>query len=63
MCGNGLCICWPGSLFAQMGLLDVPFNLQVKEVFFGKQFFSKETEIGEIMGLTEKNISVWIQIS
>lgn len=36
------------------------FDLQVKEVYFGKQFFSKETEIGEIMGLTEKNISVRI---
>jgi hypothetical protein len=60
MCGKGPGICWPGSLLAQMGLLDVPFDLQVKEVYLGKQFFSKETEIGEIMGLTEKNISVRI---
>ena len=57
MCGNGLCICWPGSLLAQMGLLEIPFYLQVKEVFFGKQFFSKETEIGEIMELSYPEIA------
>ena len=54
MYGKGLCICWPGSLLAQMGLLDVPFDLQVKEVYLGKQFFSKEIEIGEIMGTLTK---------
>ena len=57
MCGNGPGICWPGSLLAQMGLLDVPFNLQVKEVYLGKQIFSKETEIGEIMELSYPEIA------
>jgi len=36
-------MCWPGSLFAQMGLLDLTFDLQVKEVYLGKQFFLIET--------------------
>ena len=38
---NGLCICWPGSLLARMGLRDLPFHKQVKEVYLGKQFFQK----------------------
>jgi len=25
------CICWPGSLLVQMGLLSLSFDLQVKE--------------------------------
>ena len=40
---NGWCMCWPGSLLAQMGFLSLPFDLQVKEVYLGKQSFSKET--------------------
>jgi len=36
-------LCWPGSLLAQMGLLDLAFDIQVKEVYLGKQSFSKET--------------------
>lgn len=42
MSDNDWCICWPGSLLTQMGLLDIPFDLQVKEVYLGEQFFSKE---------------------
>jgi len=42
---NGWCICQPGSLLAQMGLLDLAFDIQVKEVYLGKQFFFKRERL------------------
>jgi len=48
------CICWPGSLLAQMGLLGLAFEQQVKEVYLGKQSFSKET------GLDFSTVHCWV---
>lgn len=38
---NGWCICWPVSLLAQMGLLDIIFIYKLRKSMWASNFFQK----------------------